>query len=105
MSDALLVSEIARLREALREARQLIGKVLDDSESRPGGWGPDVTCVAYLDEAAKVCDAALDGRGGAVGGGEPSRLAANVRDSERTGTGQVPTPPRSTADPSARPQL
>ena len=32
-------------------AVSLIRKVLDDEESRPGGWGPDVTCVAYLEAA------------------------------------------------------
>lgn len=37
-----------RDRERLRDAIQ---RVLDDEESRPGGWGPDVTCVSILREA------------------------------------------------------
>lgn len=40
--------EIARLNAILVKAAGLVGSVLDDSESRPGGWGPDVTCVETL---------------------------------------------------------
>lgn len=30
-----------------------IQQVLDDEESRPGAWGPDVTCVGILQQALK----------------------------------------------------
>jgi hypothetical protein len=39
--------KLAILREAVQE-------VLDDEESRPGGWGPDVTMVAVLQEAMQA---------------------------------------------------
>jgi hypothetical protein len=32
----------------LAAVEQAIRRVLDDAESRPGAWGPDVTCVAIL---------------------------------------------------------
>lgn len=42
------ITIIERQDEVLGKALLHINKVLDDSESRPGGWGPDVTCVGYL---------------------------------------------------------
>lgn len=42
------------LPRVLLKAQQLMAaveQVLDDSESRPGGWGPDVTCVGILQDA------------------------------------------------------
>lgn len=61
-----LVAEVRRLGNALRASEQrhaadsevwteerdrlrvAIRAVLDDAESRPGGWGPDVTALAAL---------------------------------------------------------
>lgn len=45
---------IAQKDKVIEEVSALIQKVLDDSESRPGGWGPDVTCVGYL-KIARQC--------------------------------------------------
>lgn len=44
-------TEIEQLREAKDRTSALIQKVLDDEESRPGAWGPDVTCLGHLNEA------------------------------------------------------
>lgn len=43
---------LVRARDALvRELVEAIQKVLADEESRPGAWGPDVTCVFILKKA------------------------------------------------------
>lgn len=34
-----------------------LNKVLEDEESRPGAWGPDVTCVRYIKTAKDILEA------------------------------------------------
>ena len=43
--DPGLILDVLDEREKLRES---IRQVLEDEESRPGGWGPDVTCAEIL---------------------------------------------------------
>lgn len=49
-----LINEREAMVKALVEKDARVRKVLEDEESRPGGWGPDVTCVAYLKEALAI---------------------------------------------------
>lgn len=51
-----LISRVTALRLAIRQ-------VLDDEESRPGAWGPDVTCVAVLRKALEDDDECVGGAG------------------------------------------
>ena len=41
-------AQIARLSARVAELEAVIRETLDDEESRPGGWGPDVTMVLRL---------------------------------------------------------
>lgn len=46
-----LISRVTALRLAIRD-------VIEDEESQPGGWGPDVTCLARLKSALDDDDTA-----------------------------------------------
>ena len=43
--------EVERLSQASHRAWSLLKKVLDDEESRPGAWGPDITMLRFIKEA------------------------------------------------------
>ncbi len=58
--------ELEDLRAENKRLRAAIRQVLADAESRPGGWGPDVTCVAILQAATDDAPTA----GGPAGAGE-----------------------------------
>ena len=53
--DGPIVDLTRRLERERGELIRAITQVLEDDESRPGGWGPDVTCVGILrDVLAKL---------------------------------------------------
>ena len=51
-----LIAEVERLNRASHKAWSLLKKVLDDEESRPGGWGPDITMLRFISEAQAALD-------------------------------------------------
>ena len=46
-----IASERDQLKAEIERLRQAIQTTLDDSESQPGGWGPDITMQAVLRKA------------------------------------------------------
>jgi len=40
----------------IEKIRDLLKKVVDDEESRPGAWGPDVTTLKYIQEALDLSE-------------------------------------------------
>ena len=43
--------EVERLSQASHRAWSLLKQVLDDEESQPGAWGPDITMLRFIKEA------------------------------------------------------
>lgn len=57
-----LLSEVDRLDDRVGALRLAIRDALEDEESRPGGWGPDISMVGVLRRALESDDRAAEGQ-------------------------------------------